>query len=85
MFPQYTESWINIQLRKAGVTRPRGTQPKLNSRYFAQIDGEKKAYFLGLLYADGHIDHTVSKRNFTISINLNEEDGYLIEQFAEEI
>lgn len=52
-----------------------------NSNYFDVIDTENKAYFLGLLYADGN---NCSPHN-SITLSLQEEDGYLIEQFKNEI
>ena len=49
----------------------------LNDRYFEQIDTEEKAYFLGLLYADG----CISSDSNAIQIALQEEDDYILEIF----
>ena len=51
----------------------------LNEHYFDQIDTEDKAYFLGLLYADGcnYEDQGVVK------IDLIEQDSYILEQLIE--
>lgn len=84
-YPKYSCSWINLLLRRAKVTRRNGKMPKLNCHYFENIDTEQKAYFLGLLYSDGHIDHTKNGHHFLIAISLIEEDGYIIEEFAKEI
>lgn len=84
-YSQYSECWINGMLRKEKITRRNGVSPKLNCHYFQNIDTEFKAYFLGLLFADGHIDYTHTKRNYCICLSLNEEDGYLVEKFAEEV
>lgn len=54
-----------------------------NSNYFDVIDNENKAYFLGLIYADGNNYYVDNK--FAITISLQERDGYLVEKFAEEI
>src|SRR6478609_846753 len=52
---------------------------KLNEDYFQDINTEKKAYFLGLILADG----CVHKRRLTIS--LQEEDRYILEKFIREL
>lgn len=43
---------------------------KINDTFFENIDSEEKAYFLGILYADGN----VSKRGSQIKISLKDED-----------
>lgn len=48
---------------------------KVDETYFDIIDTEVKAYFLGLLFADG----TVSKDSLRIKLTLKAEDGYLVE------
>lgn len=52
-----------------------------NDDYFEKIDSEDKAYFLGLLYADGNI---YLKRN-RVQITLQNEDRYILELFADKI
>lgn len=49
---------------------------KINEHYFDDIDNHDKAYCLGLIYADGcnNIDENY------ISIELQEEDSYILEQ-----
>ncbi|HEY5587376.1 MAG TPA: hypothetical protein VIK86_00310 [Candidatus Paceibacterota bacterium] len=51
----------------------------LNEHYFKEIDTEDKAYFLGLLAADGNM----SDKHNTVEISLQEEDGYILEKFRE--
>lgn len=51
--------------------------------YFDEIDSERKAYFFGLLYADGNV-FTGGRRN-KVSISLQEEDGYLVNELAKEL
>ncbi len=43
---------------------------ELNENYFDNIDSEDKAYFLGILYADG----TNSLKNYEVSLRLQETD-----------
>ena len=52
-----------------------------NNDYFTIIDSEDKAYFLGLLYADGCVHD--SQPRFLIS--LQEDDKYILELFKEKI
>lgn len=54
---------------------------KYDSNYFHSIDSNNKAYFLGLLAADG----TVNNKTTNIQLSLQEQDGYLIEKLKEEI
>ena len=84
-YPQFTEAWINGLLRKHKVTRRNGPAPHLNEHYFQNIDSEQKAYFLGLLYADGHIDHTQNGHDYRIVLSLNEEDADLIEEWKKAV
>ena len=53
----------------------------VNEDYFEIIDTPEKAYLLGLLYADGHI----TKEDDRVMISLKAEDGYLLQQFIEDI
>lgn len=46
-----------------------------NENFFEKIDSEEKAYFLGLLYADG----TLNLKNKLVSISLQEKDKYILE------
>lgn len=70
---------INKVLERNGVSRRTRmycmTKNKINKNYFKKIDTEEKAYFLGLLFADGC--------NFRrgVSLSLQERDGYLVEAF----
>lgn len=52
-----------------------------NYNYFSEIDSEKKAYFLGLLYADGCIgdNHNI------MTISLQEDDKNVLEVFKNEL
>lgn len=52
-----------------------------NYNYFDSVDTEEKAYFLGLLWADGFCD----KDTGNIVISLQEEDGYILERFKDAV
>lgn len=55
-------------------------QRVFNKRYFKNIDTPEKAYWLGLLYADGYVIYNTKNRNYEISIELQREDKYILEQ-----
>lgn len=57
--------------------------PKLKERFFEKIDNEEKAYFLGLLIADGNVFKDNTGRQASISITLNLEDKYMLLKFKE--
>lgn len=61
--------------------------PNLNEDYFKNIDTQNKAYFLGLIIADGNV-HKFTKgktsRNSVISISLQDGDSYILQKFREE-
>lgn len=52
------------------------TKYTLNENYFQYINTAEKAYFLGLLYADGY--HNLRKRN--VVLNLQAQDVYIIKK-----
>lgn len=59
---------------------------QLNENYFETIDSREKAYFLGLLAADGCIHKsTPKKRNTRIALTLKLDDKYIIERLSEAI
>lgn len=72
---------IATYLRRWGVPiRPSGYQTFIqNEDFFSTINTEEKAYFLGLLYADGCV--TKSKKKYKVlEICLQAKDGYLIDK-----
>lgn len=64
------------------VLRPKSYHTKLkytvNEDYFNVIDTPDKAYFLGLLYADG----TINKKDKLVGIGLQIGDSYIIDTFV---
>lgn len=53
----------------------------IDENFFENIDSEKKAYFLGLMYADG----TNSEKRNSIEITLLSEDQSILEKFKDSI
>ena len=50
-----------------------------NDNFFKNIDSEEKAYFLGLLYADGYINDI--GYNCYVELTLQTEDEYILKKF----
>lgn len=57
--------------------------PELKERFFEKIDSEEKAYFLGLLIADGNVFKDNSGRQASISITLDLKDEYMLLKFKD--
>lgn len=71
---------LSTILKRNNVKQTRNILPKkyfFNFDFFESIDCESKAYFLGLLYADGNIFKN------KISISLQEEDKHILATFQE--
>lgn len=68
----------NIQIRTISESNRRYS---LNEAYFQTIDTENKAYFLGLMYADGYNQES----QYNSSISLQSKDSYILESFRNDI
>ena len=55
-----------------------------NEDYFSNVDSENKAYFLGLIFADGYIRKR-NKNSFSLGLKLQSEDKYIIEKLQSEL
>lgn len=71
---------VGSYLRKNGIILS-NQKYKFNENYFKKIDTPNKAYFLGLIYADGCV---FPKKN-SCSIKLTKEDNYILEEFKKDI
>lgn len=70
--------------RERGLTRHRGPSSMIkNETYFDIIDTEGKAYFLGLLMADGNV--AIHNNQYTIKLSLLKSDRHILESFLKEI
>ena len=76
---------IEKYIRKCGLSRGRYVKPVIvNHDYFETIDCERKAYWLGMLMADGNIIYK-SENCKIVSLHLNTNDKYIVEEFAKDI
>lgn len=55
---------------------------RIKSDYFSIIDSHEKAYWLGILFTDGCIDHPAG-RETRIRLSLQERDEHLLESYKE--
>jgi intein-encoded DNA endonuclease-like protein len=58
----------------------------INTEFFKCIDSEEKAYFLGLMYADGNVYiQSKTRTYYSISLCLQERDKAILEKFKKKI
>lgn len=61
-------------LKEFGITSKKYTHHHVNELYFDKIDSHEKAYFLGLIAADGCIYKGDSDNSYVFQINLSQKD-----------
>lgn len=84
--PEYKEGIINYHLRNLGLTRRNGKRVYCQEDYFENINTPQKAYFLGLLYADGNVQYMPYKGDsYHVRLELQWQDKYMIELLKEEL
>ena len=71
---------VQSYLKKNGIVLS-PQKYKFNEHYFKEINTPNKAYFLGLIYADGCV---FPKKN-SCAIKLTKEDEYILEEFKKDI
>lgn len=67
--------------RRTGGHQP----PVFNDSYFDKINTEKKAYFLGLLIADGSVCQPSRSGQKLFQLELLQQDNYLIKELCKEL
>jgi hypothetical protein len=79
---------ITIQkaLKENKIAARKKEKYKINRDYFKEVDSHEKAYFLGLILADGCVLFNRNKTKINkLVLSLQEEDGYVIEEFKRRI
>lgn len=77
----FTERQIRGRVRTMGLHKNR----TFNSNYFSVIDTNVKAYFLGLIYADGWIVCNPSTANYEFGIELQYQDRPILDILNREL
>lgn len=72
----FTDRQIHYIARKSGLHKRR----QINHEYFNKIDTPEKAYFLGLIFADGWICYDELKSSYELGIELQSGDEYIIDK-----
>jgi hypothetical protein len=85
----YSQTFILNTLKRNNVPiRPIYSYTRkynINEHFFDVIDAEDKAYFLGLMFADGNnyrSEETGKGHDYQISIKLQEEDKHILDTFV---
>jgi len=69
-------------VKKSGVSRKPGNCARIHHTFFEKINSEEKAYWLGVLFADGSVGSGVQK---TISFTVAADDVEWVERFKKAI
>ena len=81
-FFKVTVRTVPALLKERGINTARKNRYTLNEHYFDKVDTERKAYWLGYLFADGF----VGDENFNnIVFSQKQSDGYIVKEFAKDI
>ena len=82
MFSVTGNTISNVIRANKGTLRPRGHVPKIdNPSFFEVIDSESKAYFLGLIIADGSVILDAKGRK-TFSLSLKSDDEHILHSLS---
>ena len=65
------------------ITNTNRVNRRIRSDYFSSIDSPEKAYWLGLLFTDGSVDHY--GHTGRIRLQLQEQDIDILEKFKEDL
>ena len=76
---EYSKRAVSLALLKSGINSKRRGRYTLDEDYFENIDSEQKAYFLGLLYADGFVGNGSSN---LVAISLLYDDVDILEELS---
>lgn len=83
-----TRQSISVFLTKIGVKTTVGNHHRIyyhNFDFFETIDNQKKAYWLGFMFADGFITSKVKHGTQKLGITIAERDRELLEKFKKDI
>lgn len=83
-FFNLSDHTVAVRLKELGVNVTKKRSKKItNRRYFENIDSSRKAYFLGLIVADGSV--IFHKNKYAFRIELVSSDDYLIKELVKDL
>lgn len=77
------ESSKNDRLKTKNPDYKKRVKKFYNENFFEKIDTEEKAYFLGLIYSDGCLQHDSNKSLYNVNIKLHIKDKDILEKFIQ--
>ena len=77
----FTERQVRGKINNMGLSKIR----RFNDRYFQNIDSSNKAYYLGLIYADGWIICDEKVGTYELGLQLQSQDKYILEKLNQEL
>ena len=77
----FTEKQIRGKINNMGLSKIR----KFNDTYFSVINTPNKAYFLGLIFADGWIVNNITLGNYELGLQLQSQDKHILTKFNNEL
>lgn len=83
---RYKEGFVNSLIKD--IARSNGKQVTLIHDYFKEIDCERKAYWLGFIYADGCVKKDKGKGEnggWNLSVDLKISDKYILEELCHDL
>lgn len=82
---QVDKETMRLRLAELGlsITNTNRVNKRIKSNYFSKIDTPEKAYWLGLLYTDGSVDHY--RTTGRIRLQLQAEDIDILQQFKNDL
>lgn len=81
-----SRSAVQARCRKLGLIKGHSSfKSKLNSDYFAEIDTEEKAYWLGFLSADGCVSYNNTTKSYMFKVTLQRRDSDFLRKFIKAI
>lgn len=76
--------YFNIEQVNVLKNNQNSRKNKVNEHYFEKIDSSEKAYYLGLMYADGCVYMKDNPVKNMVKLSLTENDAYILEKLNQE-